>query len=111
MKPLSFLSVLALCVSTLAIAPGAQARNAQDIPLTQQAKVLNIVNAPPYLYIEATQGKNTIWLAGTSIAVKKGDVIDFDEGMVMHNFYSKTLKRTFPSVIFVNRMAVAGKRK
>ncbi len=50
-------------------------------------------------------------MAAASTPVKKGDVIQFDQGMVMNNFYSKTLKRNFPSVIFVNRMAVTDKRK
>lgn len=111
MKTRSRLSALALCAATLAMAPNALARSTGEIPLTEQAQVLSIISAPPYLYIEAAQGKKTVWLAATSIPVKKGDVIQFDQGMVMNNFYSKTLKRNFPSVIFVNRMAVTDKRK
>ena len=107
----SFLSVLALCAATLALAPNALARQAGEIPLTEEAKVLSIISSPPYLYIEAARGNKTVWLAATSIPVKKGDVIQFDQGMVMNNFYSKTLKRNFPSVLFVNRMVVADKRK
>ncbi len=111
MKTPSFLSVLALSASLLAIAPHSQARDARDIPLTEQATVLSTISAPPYLYIEAAQGKKTVWLAAASTAVKKGDVIQFDKDMVMENFYSKTLKRTFPSVIFVNRMVVGDTKK
>lgn len=111
MKTRSLLSALALCLSTLVIATNAQARQAHEIPLTEQAKVVSIVSAPPYLYIEAEQGKKTVWLAANSTPMRKGDVIQFDQGMVMHNFYSKSLKRTFPSVIFVNRLVVAEKRK
>ncbi|MFH1043917.1 MAG: hypothetical protein V1796_02400 [Pseudomonadota bacterium] len=34
----------------------------------------------------------------------RGDVIRFDNDMVMTNFRSKTLNRTFPSVLFVSRV-------
>ncbi len=109
MKSLSYLSVLALCASALVVTPRAQARSTNDAPLTQQATVLSTASAPPYIYIEAAQGKKTLWLAANRVAVKKGDVIHFDQDIVMSNFYSKSLKRTFPSVIFVNRLTVAGK--
>lgn len=110
MKTLSYLSVFALCASVLAVTPSAHARSPNDASLTQQATVLSTLSAPPYIYIEAAQGTKTLWLAATSVAVKKGDVIHFDQDMVMSNFYSKSLKRTFPSVVFVNRLTVAGKK-
>jgi hypothetical protein len=114
----AFPVLLALCTSAIAFAadpvvpanphagmkPSSMA--SRDANLPQTAKVLNIIKAPPYNYIEASQGKNTIWLATTTIAVKKGDVIRFDEGMVMNDFYSKSLKRTFPSILFVNKLVV-----
>lgn len=108
MRTLSYLPILALCASVLAVTSNAHARS--DTPLTQQATVVSTVSAPPYVYIEAAQGKTILWLAATSVAVKKGDVIHFDQDMVMSNFYSKSLKRTFPSVVFVSRLAVAGKK-
>lgn len=75
--------------------------------LTQTAKVISTINVPTYTYIEASQGNKTIWLAATTVAVKKGDTIRFDEGMIMNNFYSKGLKRNFPSIVFVNKVVVA----
>jgi hypothetical protein len=118
----AFSALLALFISTVAFSadPGASANPhagmkpssmaSRDANLPQSAKVLTVIKAPPYNYIEASQGKNTIWLATTTIAVKKGDVIRFDEGMVMNDFYSKSLKRTFPSILFVNKL-VAGEGK
>lgn len=79
--------------------------------LPQKAKVLSSIDAAGYTYLEVTQNKKTLWLAGTMVAVKKGDVIRFDDGMVMTNFNSKTLNRTFPSVTFVNRVLVTNEKE
>lgn len=122
MKSLFLLPVLALSSSLLAAGPTAPAdphagmqmpaaTTPRDIPLTQQATVISTINVPTYTYIEAAQGKKTIWLATSSMAVKKGDVIRFDDGVVMDDFYSKALKRTFPSIAFVNRVVVGGDKK
>lgn len=78
-----------------------------DVELTQKGTVLSTINVPQYTYIEVSQDKKPLWLAATTVAVKKGDTIRFDEGMVMTNFYSKVLKRTFPSIAFVNRVVVS----
>ncbi len=83
----------------------------QDVPasqLPQKGKVVSFINTDQYTYIEVSQGKGkeTVWLASTTVAVKKGDQIRFDDGMVMTNFYSKTLKRTFPKVLFVSKVVV-----
>ncbi|MDP2431389.1 MAG: hypothetical protein Q8O33_05110 [Pseudomonadota bacterium] len=116
MKTFLLLPVLAFSASVFAASPTTPASNphtgmsAPEARQMQQATVLNTLSAPPYLYIEAAQGKKTVWLAAASVAVKKGDVVQFDQDMVMSNFYSKTLKRTFPSVIFVSRLTVGGKK-
>jgi hypothetical protein len=86
-------------------------KGAPEIKLTQKAKVLSTIDTDKYTYIEVTQNKKTLWLAGAKVAVKKGDVIRFDDGMVMTNFESKTLKRTFPSVTFVNSVAVTKEKE
>jgi hypothetical protein len=122
MKILALLSLLTLSAAIFAAEPAVPANPhaglkmpgamaPHEMPLPQQATVLSTISVPEYTYIEATQGKKTIWLAATSMAVKKGDVIRFDDGMVMNNFYSKTLKRSFPSIIFVNRVAISGNKK
>jgi hypothetical protein len=36
--------------------------------------------------------------------LKPGNIIRFDEGATMSNFYSKSLNRNFPSVLFVSRV-------
>lgn len=76
-------------------------------PLTQKAQVLSTIDVTQYTYLEVTQDNKTRWLATTTVAAKKGDTIQFDEGTTMVNFNSKILKRTFPSITFVGRVVVA----
>ena len=113
MKLFFLLPMLALSAAVFAAEPAnphagmkMQPMSAPGTRLTQQGLVLSTINVPTYTYIEAAQGKKTIWLATTTMAVKKGDVIRFDDGMTMNNFYSKSLKRTFPSIIFVSHAVV-----
>ena len=93
------------------MAAKSEAKSVPDAQLPQKAKVLSSIDAAGYTYLEVTQNKKTLWLAGSKIAVKKGDVIRFDDGMVMTNFNSKTLNRTFPSVTFVNRVVVTKEKE
>lgn len=70
--------------------------------LPNQGKVVSVIDASIYTYIEVAQGDKTIWLAAPAVALKKDDNIRFSDGMEMKDFHSKTLDRTFPSIIFVN---------
>ena len=89
------------------VAAKAAGKGAPEAQLPQKGKVLSTIAADPYIYFEVAQDKKTVWLAANAMAVKKGDVIRFDDGMVMTNFHSKTLNRTFPSVLFVSRVVVS----
>jgi hypothetical protein len=73
---------------------------------TQKATVVSAIDIPQFTYIEIKQDNKTRWLAAKTIAVKKGDVIQFDHGETVTNFNSKTLNRTFASITFVNNATV-----
>ena len=119
----SFPVLLALAIFSASIAaqplpaghPGVDTnkagKGAPEAQLPQKAKVLSTVDAAPYTYLEVSQNKKTLWLAANAVPAKKGDVIRFDDGMVMTNFHSKTLNRTFPSVLFVNRVIVTKEKE
>ncbi|MFZ0106585.1 MAG: NrfJ-related protein [Thiobacillus sp.] len=116
MKTLPILFALALSSSVLAAPPAAPANpHAGMTPhkemLSQSGKVLSTIAVPSYTYVEVAQGKKTLWLAATTSPVKKGDMVRFDDGMVMNNFYSKSLKRSFPSIVFVNSLVVDNGKK
>lgn len=121
MKSFSLLLALALVSSVAAaqslpaghppMATKGEAKGLPDAQLPQKAKVLSTIDAAGYTYLEVTQNKKTLWLAGTKVAAKKGDVIRFDDGMVMTNFNSKALNRTFPKVTFVSRVVVTKEKE
>ncbi len=119
----AFLAMLALAIVSVSAAaqslpaghPGLDtkkdAKAAPEGQLPQKAKVLSTIAAAPYIYLEVTQNKKTQWLAANAVPVKKGDVIRYDNGMAMTNFHSKTLNRTFPSVLFVNSVVVTKEKE
>ena len=122
MKPRSILFVLAV-FSTAAIAAGSlpaghpsvdakrQGQRAPEAQLPQKGKVLSTIDVPQYTYLEVIQNKKTFWIAGPTVAAKKGDMIRFDDGMAMTKFHSKTLNRTFPSISFVNNVVVTKEKE
>lgn len=79
-------------------------------PLTQKARVLSTIDVTQYTYLEVRQDNNTRWLATTTSSAKKGDTIQFDDGTIMTNFYSKMLNRTFPSITFVGRVVISNEK-
>ena len=75
--------------------------------LPRKGKVLSSIDASIYTYIEVSEGGKTVWIAAPTVAVKKGDMINFSDGATMSNFYSKSLDRTFEKVIFVGKAVVS----
>lgn len=81
--------------------PGASHQRAASVHV---AKVINSLDANEYTYIEVHEGDRQHWIAGPRLTVSPGELITFDKGVVITDFYSKLLQRTFPSVMFVARI-------
>lgn len=79
--------------------------------LPQQGIVTEVIDVAQYTYLQVQQGEQSRWLAGPSVAVKKGDSVQFDNGLEMKNFHSNSLDRTFPSIYFVNRIDIGATAK
>lgn len=77
--------------------------------LPNQGKVLSSIDANDFTYIEVERAGAVEWIAASRMALKPGATIRYEDGSVMSNFYSKLLKRTFPSVMFVGHVAVMEK--
>lgn len=74
-------------------------------------KVISTIDTSQYTYIEVAQGSQTLWLATPTVALKKNNEIRFEDGAVMSNFYSKTLNRTFPSIMFISHVVLTSENK
>lgn len=81
-----------------------KASSSQNAPTTS-GTVLETLNASGYTYVlvESANGQN--WVAIPETDVKKGTAINYYQGMVMKDFTSKTLNRTFESIIFSSGLA------
>jgi hypothetical protein len=67
--------------------------------------VIETADAPPYVYVHVKSDKGTEWLAAPAIKLKVGARIVWPDGLVMTNYHSKILDRTFDSVSFVTAVA------
>ncbi|NOQ46719.1 MAG: DNA-binding protein [Desulfobulbaceae bacterium] len=65
-----------------------------------KGKVLEATNASGYTYLEVETDKGNVWVAIPESKVEKGSEVVCNPGMEMVNFESKTLNRTFASIIF-----------
>jgi hypothetical protein len=74
--------------------------------LPNSGTVVTSIDANEYTYIEVSTGSATRWIAAPLMAVKPGNSIRYEEGATMTNFYSKLLKRTFSSLMFVGQVEV-----
>lgn len=71
-------------------------------------KVLETMDAATYTYARVETPAGEKWIAGPRTSLKIGDAVEWAGGNEMKNFPSKTLGRTFESIVFVDRILVGG---
>jgi len=69
-------------------------------PPSVSGKVLETMDSGGYTYLLVKMAVGEQWIAIPETEASVGEDISFYEGMVMKNFTSKTLNRTFPAIIF-----------
>lgn len=84
----------------------AAAAAAEPAPQLVEGVVISAQDAGGYSYIEVKTEAGNTWLAGPATPLKAGDKVQYEVGAVMNNFSSRALNRTFPSIIFVDRVNV-----
>ncbi len=88
-------------LAALLIAAAAFAAHAQSGPAAPlQGEVLEVKDVDAYSYLRLKTKDGETWAAVTRAPVKKGDRVAIDNPMVMRNFESKTLKKTFDQIVF-----------
>lgn len=90
----------------LAEKTGGNSANAAAGMPANEGKVLSTLDAPGYTYMELANTEKRFWIAAPTTRVKAGDRVRFEQSLVMKNFNSKTLNRTFDQIIFVNSATV-----
>ena len=65
-------------------------------------RVVETMNSGGYTYVLMDIGLEQKWLAGPETTITVGDKVAVRPGMLMKNFTSKTLERTFDVIYFVS---------
>src|ERR1700686_2864456 len=65
-----------------------------------KGEVLEVKDVESYTYLRLKTKDGETWAAVTKTPVKKGAEVTIENAMVMENFESKSLKKTFPKIIF-----------
>jgi len=78
---------------------------AQETGTIVSGKVLETLDASGYTYLHLDQGDKQVWVAIPAAKVAVGDDVKVIYSMVMTNFESKALGRTFDEVIFASGFA------
>ena len=107
--------VVALSVAVIVSVSGCKAKNEASAPAPQAAqpgapvamagdalsgKVVETMNSGGYTYVCLENSGKKTWVAVPETKVKVGQMVTCQPGGEMKNFTSKTLKRTFESIIF-----------
>jgi hypothetical protein len=71
-----------------------------------RGEVLETMDAGAYTYVQVKTAAGTEWAAGSRFAVAKGDRVVMSSGMIMRNFESPTLNRTFDALRVVESIRV-----
>lgn len=85
-----------------AAAPGGQQLGAGSA--ANRGEVKSVTAAGGYSYLEVDQGGTVVWVAAPETALKAGDKVRWDGGMIMQNFTAKSLGRTFDNIIFADKV-------
>ncbi len=98
----------------------AEANRANAVPPAQTAtpaqaasggivgEVLETMNAGGYSYVLVQTATGDVWAAGPETSVAVGDKVDLGQGMLMPDFRSEKLDRTFAEIYFVGAIKPAG---
>ena len=62
--------------------------------------VLEVKDVESYTYLRLKNKDGEIWAAVSKVAVKKGAQVTIENVTVMNNFESKSLKKTFTTIVF-----------
>lgn len=92
-----FLAAPFFTFTSATAAPGAAAPAAAAVVT---GEVLEVMDVEIYTYLRLKTKDGETWAAVSKAPIKKGAKVTIEDTMVMKNFESKALKKTFPSIIF-----------
>jgi hypothetical protein len=65
-----------------------------------KGEVMEVVNVANFTYLRLKTGNGETWAAVVQSQIQQGTTVTIENAIVMKNFESKALKKTFPTIIF-----------
>jgi len=96
---MNFLRSIIMICAFLVYAPAMMA--AETGPAT--GTVVETMDSGGYVYLKLEDG---VWIAANTFAVSKGDKVQYSGAMEMNDFHSKSLDRSFESILFVSEASL-----
>ena len=96
---MKILHLALLCLSLAWFSPAAHAADAPSGGILH-GKVVAVKDAGAYTYLEIENAGSATWAAMYAAPVHVGQTVTLEHTMVMHDFTSKALGRTFASIVF-----------
>ena len=102
------MKVLLLILISFMILFGCASEEKQD--LTEQevmksephiAKVIDKIPAKGYTYLQVSENKEDFWIAVPTMEIEIGETVYFSRFMVMEDFKSENIDKTFDQILFV----------
>ena len=100
--------ILFTCHASLPAAVPEKAAHPTPESRIHRGNVIATMGSGGYTYIEFEEEGKRLWVACRETVVKVGDKITFVRPLVMKNFHSKTLNRTFETILFAGSIKVEG---
>lgn len=92
--------IAALCTATCLLLPVAAVSASDFDGKPVNGTVLQTMNSGGYTYLQIQNDQGEVWAAIPETKVEKGQKVTCLPGMEMQDFSSKTLNRTFASILF-----------
>ncbi|HLO90137.1 MAG: hypothetical protein ACM3ME_08155 [Chloroflexota bacterium] len=84
----------------------------EDLPQGMHAAtVIEAVQGSSYSYFQVFENDQKFWMATNPLQAKEGDLIYYTRAFEMKDFTSKEIKKTFPSIMFVEDAALSYEKK
>ena len=95
-------SLLAICLIVAApfVWAGETPASIPPVATVVKGEVIEIKDVDSYTYLRLKTKDGETWAAVNKSPVKKGTEVTIENVMVMKNFESKSLKKTFPTIVF-----------
>lgn len=97
----NLLSILIVLIAPLVWAADRSSAPAQAAaPTVITGEVLEVQDVESYTYLRLKTRNGETWVAVGRAPVKKGATVTIEDAMVVNNFESRSLKKTFPTIVF-----------